>query len=216
MTWTPPVKALEWDILALEAMADMEASEGAMEVWAWVMEVSGGVSEAMEEATADLVDMEDLEVTVDLDLHLMVLECPLMALEEDMEELAHTAMVVQVPFTGCQDSEGKGDIMHILQPMVGSLLLMVLSHLHMAPNLLLMMHLVLNHNQAMVLVQDQPMMQLLQLMHLLPTVFLLAMVVSLLLMELRNLHMAPNILELSNNLELSSNLSSSLLLYLRL
>merc|ERR1719234_537358 len=244
MTWTPPVKALEWDILALEAMADMEASGGAMEVWAWVMEVSGGVSEAMEEATADLVDMEDLEVTVDLDLHLMVLECPLMALEEDMEELAHTAMVVQVPFTGCQDSEGKGDIMHILQPMVGSLLLMVLSHLHMAPNLLLMapnlllmMHLVLNHNQAMVLVQDQPMMQLLQLMHLLPTVFLLAMVVSLLhmvlnllhtvpnllhmvlnllLMVLNLLHMAPNILELSNNLELSSNLSSSLLLYLRL
>merc|ERR1719234_609676 len=155
MTWTPPVKALEWDILALEAMADMEASEGAMEVWAWVMEVSGGVSEAMEEATADLVDMEDLEVTVDLDLHLTVLECPLMALEEDMEELAHTAMEVQVPFMGCQDTVGKGDIMHLLQPMVGSLLLLLL-----------------NHNQAMVLVQGQPMMQLLQLMHLLPTAFL--------------------------------------------
>merc|ERR1719234_2721036 len=107
-----------------------------------------------------------------------------------MEELAHTAMVVQVPFTGCQDSEGKGDIMHLLQPMVGSLLLMVLSHLHMAPNLLhmapnlllmapkllLMMHLLLNHNQAMVLVPGQRMMQLLRLMRLLPTAFLLAMV----------------------------------------
>merc|ERR1719234_2425728 len=150
--------------------------------------------------------MEDLEISVDLDLHLTVLECPLMALEEDMEELAHTTMVVQVPFTGCQDSEGRGDIMHLLQLMVGKLLLMELRNLHMAPNLLLialshlcmvlnlllMMHLVLNHNQAMVLVQDQPMMQLLQLMHLLPTVFLLAMVVSLLLMELRNLHMVLN------------------------
>merc|ERR1719234_64287 len=112
-----------------------------MEVWAWVME-------AMEEAMEDLVDMEDLAVSVDLDLHLTVLECPLMALEEDMEELAHTAMVVQVPFTGCQDSEGRGDTMHLLQPMVGSLLLMELRNLlmelrnlHMAPNLLLMMHL---------------------------------------------------------------------------
>merc|ERR1719234_96025 len=72
-----------------------------------------------------------------------------------------------------------------------------------------MMHLVLNHNQAMVLVQDQPMMQLLPLMHLLPTAFLLAMGVNLLLMV--------HNLELSSNLEvLSSHLSSSLLLYLRL
>merc|ERR1712181_68493 len=129
--------------------------------------------------------------------------------------------------------EGKGDIMHLLQPMVGSLLHMAPNLLHMAPNLLLMapklllmMHLVLNHNQAMVLAQGQPMMQLLQLTHLLPTAFLLVMGGNLLLMVLRNLHMvlnhllmvlnllhmAPNILELSNNLELSS----SLLLYLRL
>merc|ERR1719234_363477 len=106
-----------------------------MEVWAWVLE-------ALEEATEDLGDMEDLEVSVDLGLHLTGLECPLMALEEDMEELAHTAMVVQVPFTGCQDSEGRGDTMHLLQPMVGSLLLMELRNLHMAPNLL---HMVLSH-----------------------------------------------------------------------
>merc|ERR1712181_63421 len=192
---------------------------------------------------------EDLEVTVDLDLHLTVLECPLMALEEDMEELAHTAMVVQVPFTGCQDSEGRVDIMLLLQPMVGSLLLMVLRNLHMVPNLLLMalnlllmalnlllmMHLLhkLNLNQAMVLVQGQPMMHLLQHMHLLPTAFLLAMVVSLLLMELMSLHMvlshplmvlshlhmAPNLLHMAHNLEVSSNLevlSSNLPLYLRL
>merc|ERR1719234_1523377 len=250
MTWTPPVKALEWDILALEAMVDMEALGGAMEVWAWVTEVSGGVSEALEEATEDLVDMEDLEVLVDLDLHLMVLECPPMASEEDMEELAHTVMVVQVPFTGCQDLVGRVVIMHLLQPMVVSLLpmvpknllmalnhlLMVLSHLHMAANLLLMVHLVhkLNHNQAMVLVRGQPMMQLLRLMHLLPTAFLLAMGGNLLLMELRNLLMVlshllmvPNLLHTAPNLlhivlshlcmeVLSSNLSSSLLLYLRL
>merc|ERR1719180_328880 len=226
MTWTPPVKALEWDILAMEV----------------------------------LVDMEDLEVLVDLELHLMVLECPPMASEEDMGELAHTAMVVQAPFMGCQDLEGRVVIMHLLQPMVVSLLpmvpknllmalnhlLMVLSHLHMAPNLLLMVHLVhkLNHNQAMVLVQGQPMMQLLRLMHLLPTAFLLAMGGNLLLMELRNLlmvlnhllmvlshlhmalnllHMAHNLLHMAHNLALSSNLevlssnlSSSLLLYLRL
>merc|ERR1712181_112630 len=178
---------------------------------------------------------EDLEVTVDLDLHLTVLECPLMALEEDMEELAHTAMVVQVPFTGCQDSEGRVDIMLLLQPMVGSLLLMVLRNLLMALNLLLMMHLLhkLNLNQAMVLVQGQPMMHLLQHMHLLPTAFLLTMVVSLLLMELMSLHMvlshplmvlshlhmAPNLLHMAHNLEVSSNLevlSSNLPLYLRL
>merc|ERR1719234_1606519 len=171
MTWTPPVKALEWDILALEAMAVMEA---------------------LEEATEDLVDMEDLEVSVDLDLHLTVLECPLMALEEDMEELAHTAMVVQVPFTGCQDSEGRGDTMHLLQPMVGSLLLMVLRNLCMALSLLLMMHLL--HK-----LRCHPLMVLSHL-HMAPNL----------------LHMAPNLLHMAHNLEVSSNLSSSLLLYLRL
>merc|ERR1719180_105251 len=99
--------------------------------------------------------------------------------------------------------------------------------LPMARNLLPMMHLVLNHNQATVLVQGQPMMQLLQLMHLLPTAFLLAMGVNLLLMVLSNLHMVPNLLHTAPNLlhivlshlcmeVLSSNLSSSLLLYLRL
>merc|ERR1719234_813869 len=111
-----------------------------------------------------------------------------MASEEDMEELAHTAMVVQAPFMGGQDLEGRGDIMLKLQPMVLSRLLMVPRHLHMAPNLL---H---KPNQPMVLVQDQPMMQLLRLMHLLPTVFLLAMGVNLLLMELRNLRMVLNLL----------------------
>merc|ERR1719234_2801912 len=159
----------------------------------------------------------------------MVLECPLMASEEDMEELAHTAMVVQAPFMGCQDLEDRGDIMLKLQPMVLSRLLMVPRHLnmapnllhmapnllHMAPNLLLMIHLLHKPNQ--------PMMQLLRLMHLLPTVFLLAMGVNLLLMELRNLRMVLNLLLMVHNLELSSNLevlsshlSSSLLLYLRL
>merc|ERR1719234_1125845 len=215
MTWTPPVKALEWDILAMEAMADMEPLGGAMEVWAWVMEVSGGVLEALEEATEDLVDME---VSVDLYLHLTVLECPLMALEEDMEELAHTATVVQVPFTGCQDSEGPGDIMLLLQPMVGSLLLMelrnllmvlnhlhmVLSHLHMTRNLLLMelrnLHMVLSHLHMV-------------LSHLHTGHNLLHTALNLLHMAHNLLHMAHN-LELSNNLVLSSNLSSSLLLYL--
>merc|ERR1712192_361936 len=142
------------------------------------------------------------------------LECPLMALEEDMEELAHTAMVVQVPFTGCQDSEGRGDIMILLQPMVGrllhmvpNLLLMALNLLLMALNLLLMMHLLhkLNLNQAMVLVQGQPMTHLLQHMHLLPTAFLLAMVLSHPLMVLSHLHMAPNLLHMAHNLEVSSN-----------
>merc|ERR550517_1344769 len=179
MTLTPQVEALEWDILALEAMVVMEDLAEVMEDSAWVMEVSGGVTEAMEGAMEDLVDMEDLEVLVDLDLHPTDLECPLMASEEDMGELAHTAMVVQVPFMGCQDSEGRGDITHLLQLMVGNLLLMVLknllmalnllmvpnhllmvlSHLHMVLNLLLMMHLLhkLNPNQAMVPVQGQPM-----------------------------------------------------------
>merc|ERR1719285_697531 len=115
------------------------------------MEVLGGVIWATEGAMEDLVD---LEVLGDLDLHLMVLECPLMASEEDMGELAHTAMVVQVLFMGCQDLEVRGDITHLLQLMVGRLLRMVL-------NLLLLMHLLhkLNPNQAMVLAQDQPMMQ---------------------------------------------------------
>merc|ERR1719427_2534917 len=106
----------------------------------------------------------------------MVLECPLMASEEDMGELAHTAMVAQVLFMGCQDLEVRGDITHLLQLIVGRLLLMVLknllmvlSHLRMVLNLLLMMHLLhkLNPNQAMVLAQGQPMIQLLQLMLLL-------------------------------------------------
>merc|ERR1712055_52788 len=99
-------------------------------------------------AMEDLVDMEDLEVLGDLDLHFMVLECPLTASEEDMGELAHTAMVVQVLFMGCQDLEVRGDITHLLQLMVVNLLLMVLknllmvlSHLHMVLNPLLMMHL---------------------------------------------------------------------------
>merc|ERR1711970_648856 len=132
-----------------------------MEDLAWVMEVLGGVIEAMEH----LVDMEDLGV---LGVHLMVLECPLMALEEDMGELAHIAMVVQVLFMGCQDLEVRGDITHLLQLMVGNLLLMVLKNLFMVLNLpmvlnhLPMMYLLLklNPNQAMVLAQDQPMMQL--------------------------------------------------------
>merc|ERR1719239_1208805 len=153
MTLTPQGVALEWDILALEAMVVMEDLAEVMEDSAWVMEVSGGVTEAMEGAMEDLVDMEDLEVLVDLDLHPTDLECPLMASEEDMGELAHTAMVVQVPFMGCQDSEGRGDITHLLQLMVVNLLLMVLkmlmvpnhllmvlSHLHTALNLLPMMH----------------------------------------------------------------------------
>merc|ERR1719239_853751 len=134
----------------------------------------------------DLVDMEDLEVLGDLDLHPMDLECPLMASEEDMGELAHTAMVVQVPFMGCQDLEVRGDITHMLLLMVLKNLLMalnllmvpnhlrmVLSHLHTALNLPLMMHLLHKLNQPMVLVQGQPMMQLLRLMLLLPTAFLL-------------------------------------------
>merc|ERR1719193_792580 len=121
-----------------------------MEDSAWVMEVLGGVTEALEVMVVmeDLVDMEDMEVLEDLDLHLMVLECHLMASEEDMGELAHTATVVQVPFMGCQDLEVRGDITHLLQLMVVNLLLMVLknlltvlSHLHTALNLLPMMHL---------------------------------------------------------------------------
>merc|ERR1719341_2990214 len=178
----------------------MEDLAEVMEDTAWAMEVSGGVTEAME----DLVDMEVLE---DLDLHLMVLECPLMASEEDMGELAHTAMVVQFPFMGCQDLEGRGDITHLLQLMVGNLLLMVLKNLLMAlnllmvPNHLLMMHLLhkLNPNQPMVLVQGQPMMQLLQLMLLLPTAFPLVMVVSLLLSNSRVV--SSSSLEPSNSLE---------------
>merc|ERR1719285_1551547 len=212
MILTPQVEALEWDILALEAMVVME----------------------------DLaVDMEDLEVLGDLDLHLMVLECRLMASEEDMGELAHTAMVVQVLFMGCQDLVVRGDITHLLLLMVLKNLLMVPNHLLMVLsyprtvlNLLMVMHLLhkLNPNQAMVLVQGQPMMQLLQLMLLLPTVFLLATVVSLLLSNSRvvssssqelssNLEPSNNLVELSNNLEgPSSSLSSNLhpLPYLRL
>merc|ERR1719370_2366742 len=176
MTLTPQVEALEWDILALEAMVVMEDLAEVMEDTAWVMEVSGGVTEAMEGAMEDLVDMEVLE---DWELYLMVLECHLMASEEDMGELAHTAMVVQVPFMGCQDLEGRGDITHLLQLMVVNLLLMVLKNLLMALNLLMvpnhllmvlshlpMMHLLpkLNLTQPMQPVQGQPMMQLLLLM----------------------------------------------------
>merc|ERR1719289_743909 len=157
-------------------------------------EVSGGVTEAMEAMEGAMEDLVDMEVLEDWELHLMVLECPLMASEEDMGELAHTAMVVQVPFMGCQDLEGRGDITHLLQLMVGNLLLMVLKNLLMVPNHLLMvlshllmvlknllmMHLLhkLNLNQPMQPVQGQPMMQLLLLMLLLPTAFLLVMVVS--------------------------------------
>merc|ERR1719489_236680 len=65
----------------------------------------------------------------------------------------------------------------------------------------------LNHNQAMVLVQGQPMMQLLRLMHLLPTAFLLAMGGNLLLMELRNLHMVLNhLLMVLSHLHMALNL----------
>merc|ERR1712212_1289944 len=148
----------------------------------------------------DLVDMEDMEVLEDLDLHLMVLEYHLMASEGDMGELAHTATVVQVLFMGCQDLEVRGDITHFLLLMVvknllmalnllmvPNHLLMVLSHLHTALNPLPMMHLLhnLNLNQPMQPVQGQPMMQLLLLMLLLPTAFLLVMVVSLLLSNSR-------------------------------
>merc|ERR1712212_1181357 len=116
MILTPQEEVLEWDILALEVMVVMEA---------------------MEEAMEDLVDMEDMEVLEDLDLHLMVLECHLMASEEDMGELAHTATVVQVLFMGCQDLEVRGDITHLLKLMVVNLLLMVLKNLPMALNLLM-------------------------------------------------------------------------------
>merc|ERR1719239_588971 len=190
-------------------MEDLEDLAEVMEDSAWVMEVSGGVTEAMEGAMEDLVDMEALEVLVDLDLHPTDLECPLMASEEDMGELSHTAMVVQVPFMGCQDSEGRGDITHLLQLMVPNHLPMVLRHLHMVLNLLLMMHLLhkLNPNQPMVPVQGQPMMQLLLLMLLLPTAFLLVMVVSLLLPNSRVV--SSSSLEPSNSLEHSNSLKPS-------
>merc|ERR1719342_181684 len=90
------------------------------------MEVSGEATGALEWG------MEDLEV---LDLHHMALECLLMALEEDMEELAHTLMVAQVLYMACQDLEGRGDIMHRLQLMVGNLLLTVPNLQFTAPNL---------------------------------------------------------------------------------
>merc|ERR1719209_2522155 len=147
MILTPQVEALKWDILALEVMVVMEDLAEVMEDTAWVMEVSGGVTEALEGAMEDLVDMEDLEVLGDFNLHFMVLECLLMASEVDMGELAHTAMVVQVPFMGCQDLEVRGDITHLLQFMVGRLLLMVLKNLLMALNLLMVpnhLHMVLN------------------------------------------------------------------------
>merc|ERR1719447_795841 len=119
---------------------------------------------------------EDLEV---LDLHHMVLECLHMASEEDMVELAHTPMGAQVLYMACQDLEGRGDIMHRLQLMVGSLLLMVPNLQFMMLNLQFMA-LNLLHNPPPPTVQGLRMMQLLQLMHPPPTVFLLAMVVNLL------------------------------------
>merc|ERR1719370_446019 len=79
----------------------------------------------------------------------MVVQVPFMGCQdlEGRGELAHTAMVVQVPFMGCQDLEGRGDITHLLQLMVGNNLLMVpnnllmvLSPLHMVLNLLLLVH----------------------------------------------------------------------------
>merc|ERR1719447_326849 len=111
---------------------------------------------------------EDLEV---LDLHHMVLECLHMASEEDMVELAHTPMVAQVLYMVCQDLEGRGDIMHRLQLMVGSLLLMVLNLQFMMLNLQLMALNILPHNFPLPMVQGLPMMQLLLPMHPLPTVF---------------------------------------------
>merc|ERR1719447_1722234 len=142
---------------------------------------------------------EDLEV---LDLHHMVLECLHMASEEDMVELAHTPMGAQVLYMACQDLEGRGDIMHRLQLMVGSLLLMVPNLQFMEPNLqfmvlnLQLMALnILPYNPPLPMVQGLPMMQLLLPMHPLPTVFLLAMVV--------------NLLRSSSSLELSSSLGVS-------
>merc|ERR1719391_1297505 len=99
--------------------------------------VLGGAMAALEEVA------EDLEV---LDFHLMALECLLLVSEEDMEELAHTLMVAQALYMACQDLEGRGDIMHKLQLMVGNLLLTVPnlqsippSLQFMAPNLQFMM-----------------------------------------------------------------------------
>merc|ERR1719342_704626 len=164
------------------------------------MEALGGVMEVLGEATVALEwGTEDLEV---LDPRHMVLECIHMASEEDMEELAHTPMVAQVPYMVCQDLEGRGDIMHRLQLMVGSLLLTAPNLQFMAPNLQFMMlnlqFMALNLlllNPLPPTVQGLLTMQLLLPMHPLPTVFLLAMVV--------------NLLRSSSSLELSSSLGVS-------
>merc|ERR1719300_2311721 len=135
-----------------------------MEALEEVTEDLGGVMEVLGEAMVALEwGMEDLEV---LDLHHMALECLHMALEEDMEELAHTPMVAQVLYMACQDLEGRGDIMHRLQLMVGNLLLT-------APNLQFMMLNLLLLNLPRPMVQGLLMMQPLRPMRPLLTVFLL-------------------------------------------
>jgi len=204
MTLTLPAKALEGDILALGgAMAALEEDTVDMEVLEEVMEDLGGVMEVLGEATVALEwGMEDLEV---LDLHHMVLECLHMALEEDMEELAHTLMVAQALYMACQDLEGRGDIMHRLQLMVGSLLLTAPNLQFMALNLLLL-------NPLPPTVQGLLTMQPLRPMHPLPTVFLLAMVVNLLLssnslgVSNSSLGVSNSSLVASNHLEPSNNL----------
>ena len=194
MTSTLPAEALEGDIMVLGgAMAALEEVTVDMEDLEEVTEDLGGVMEVLGEATVALEwGTEDLEV---LDLHHMVLECLPMASEEDMVELGHTLMVAQALYMVCQDLEGRGDIMHRLQLMVGSLL-------HTAPNLqFMMLNLQLMALNLLLLnplpptVQGLLMMQLLRPMHPLPTVFLLAMVV--------------NLLRSSSSLELSSSLGVS-------
>merc|ERR1719447_1544273 len=147
---------------------------------------------------------EDLEV---LDLHHMVLECLHMASEEDMVELAHTPMGAQVLYMACQDLEGRGDIMHRLQLMVGSLLLMVPNLQFMMLNLQFMA-LNLLHNPPLPTVLGLLMMQLLRPMHPLPTVFLLAMVVNL-LRPSSSLEVSNSRLEVSSSLVASSRLEPS-------
>ena len=201
MTSTLPAEALEGDIMVLGgAMAALEEVTVDMEVLEEVTEDLGGVMEVLGEATVALEwGTEDLEV---LDPRHMVLECIPMALEEDMVELGHTLMVAQALYMVCQDLEGRGDIMHRLQLMVGSLLLTAPNLLSMAPNLqFMMLNLQLMALNLLLLnplpptVQGLLMMQLLRPMHPLPTVFLLAMVV--------------NLLRSSSSLELSSSLGVS-------
>jgi len=214
MTSMLPAKALEGDILVLGgAMAALEEDTVDMEV----MEALGGVMEVLGEATVALEwGTEDLEV---LDPRHMVLECIHMASEEDMVELGHTLMVAQALYMVCQDLEGRGDIMHRLQLMVGSLL-------HTAPNLqFMMLNLQLMALNLLLLnplpptVQGLLMMQLLRPMHPLPTVFLLAMVVNLLrssssLEPSSSLGVSNSSLVASNRLEPSNNLRHRHLLLL--